>query len=174
MDIPDSIEHITEDKVAIESIKVRESRVDEVNITEIAAPSGVKIEYPQGYFLRVDQSQTQLVCVKGSAYYVDGRGVRHPSTNACILGKIEDQQWKEIHRPDMSTVESAAIVNSGGSYKMYFNLNTALGGLKYNGPTSTHYYDFMEATVHPEDNANITDVDYFYYLKFSDIYGPIL
>lgn len=145
------------------------ARVDIVTITEITASQGTFVTYPEGRHYRVDQSKTQLVRIKGSAYYIDEWGAKIPSANAIITGEIEDQQWKEIDRPDMATVYSYAIVNSSGSYKMYFNLMTALGGLSCNSSVSTHRYDMMVVRVSPQDNISISDTDKFYYLKYSYI-----
>jgi len=144
------------------------SRVDTIRITEIKASGGNTVTYPEGTLYRVDQSITQFVSVKGIAYYYDEYGVLQPAANACISGKIKDEQWEAINRPDMATVYSSAITNSNGGYSMYFNLNTALGGLSDYVTVSTHHYDLMEAKVYPADNENITATRKFFYLKYCD------
>lgn len=145
------------------------SRVDKITLTEIAASDAITVNYGKGNYKRVDQTHTQLVALKGSAYYYVN-GYPKEAVNARIYGEVEDQQWKEIHRPDMAYVYGSAITNSGGSFKIYIDLNTALGGLKYAAPVSTHHYDFMKATVYPENNDKNTSISYFYYLKYCDLY----
>ena len=142
------------------------SRVDRVKITEIVSINGVEVEYDYGLLHRVDWDKTNIVGVKGTAYYVVD-GIQYPAVNACISGSVYDEQWDLINRPDIATVYGSAIVNESGSYRINFYLNSPLGRLSFAAPVSTHYYDLMDVTVWPEGNENIKDMDRFYYLKSS-------
>lgn len=93
--------------------------------------------------------------------------VELPAVNAHITGKVIDEQWKAMNRPDMAIVYGDAVTNDAGSYAVNFYLNSPLGGLSSAAPISTHYYDLMTVNVWPEGNEDITAVDEFYYLKYS-------
>lgn len=141
------------------------SRVDEIRITEIVSNHGnIVTDYPQGTKYRVDGEQTNYVVVKGIAYYLDEQGLRHEAANANIRGIIEDLQWSQLNRPDMAFVNSWAVTNSSGSYRLEFYLHSGVGGLRYSAPVSVHCYDIMEVTVNPTDNEYICSENDFYYL----------
>ena len=146
------------------------SRVDEIKITELVASNGVYVKYNEGNLYRVDGQHTNLLKVKGIAYYIDENNVRHPAANARIEGQTKDQQWFAINRPDMAYVDSFAYTDANGSFSIYFALKSPLGGLRYSAPVSTHFYDLMEVRVYPSGESFPSATKLFYYLKYTDLY----
>lgn len=145
------------------------TKVDKVTITSYSAYHGTEnVDYPQGKFYRVDQSLTNVVTVKGRAYYTDENGRSQPAANATIIGEVKDQQWENLNRPDMSTVTSTAITDSNGYYEMTFYLKTAVGGLSHFVTVSTHHYDLMNVNIKASSNDKATAKSNFYYLKYCD------
>lgn len=137
------------------------SRVDQIYITEIKSDHGTaNINYGQGSMYRVDGEQTNYVVVKGFACYYDDNGV-HMSANVIINGKIENQQQTNS---SLKWVYSSNVTNSAGSYLLEFYLYPGAGKLVGSSPTSTHYYDIMEATVNPYGYESNTATRQFYYL----------
>ena len=145
------------------------TKVDKITITDYSAYHGTEnVDYPEGKFYRVDQSLTNVVTVKGRAYYTDENGRSQPIANATIIGEVKDQQWEKLNRPDMSTVTSTAVTDSNGYYEMTFYLKTAVGGLSHFVTVSTHHYDLMDVTIKASSNDKATAKSKFYYLKYCD------
>ena len=148
------------------------SEVDSVTITQYWAYKGTeKATYDEGTLYRVDESLTNVIYVRGRAYYTDENGIRKPATNVKIDGKIVDQQWENINRPDMSTVYGSAITDDSGFYEIKFTLKQALGGLSCPVTVSTHYYDLMDVIITPANEYNISAKGKFFYLKYCDYTG---
>ena len=148
------------------------SKVDEVTITSYWSNMGnSNITYSEGTFYRVDENYTNKIFIKGRAYYTDENGVRQPAANAKIDGKVVDQQWENLNRPDMSTVTSTTTTDSNGYYEIMFTLKMAVGGLSERVIVSTHYYDLMYVTINSANNDTIKAIGKFYYLKYSDYSG---
>ena len=144
------------------------TKVDKITITDYSAYHGTEnVDYPEGFY-RVDQSLTNVVTVKGRAYYTDENGRSQPIANATIIGEVKDQQWEKLNRPDMSTVTSTAVTDSNGYYEMTFYLKTAVGGLSHFVTVSTHHYDLMDVTIKASSNDKATAKSKFYYLKYCD------
>lgn len=138
-------------------------------VSDYSAYHGTEnVDYPEGKFYRVDQSLTNVVTVKGRAYYTDENGRSQPIANATIIGEVKDQQWEKLNRPDMSTVTSTAVTDSNGYYEMTFYLKTAVGGLSHFVTVSTHHYDLMDVTIKASSNDKATAKSKFYYLKYCD------
>ena len=145
------------------------TKVDKITITDYSAYHGTEnVDYPEGKFYRVDQSLTNVVTVKGRAYYTDENGRSQPIANATIIGEVKDQQWEKLNRPDMSTVTSTAVTDSNGYYEMTFYLKTAVRGLSHFVTVSTHHYDLMDVTIKASSNDKATAKSKFYYLKYCD------
>lgn len=136
------------------------ARVDMIKITDVRARGAVDVPYGNGTILRVEEAITQVVLVKGTAYYLDGPNLRKESVNAQINGKITDPAWEGMSRPDMAYVYSSGYVDEFGSYSLWFQLNSCLGVL--NGADR---YDIMTIEVRPSANESIFDNENFMYLK---------
>lgn len=131
--------------------------------------NGCKVDYPEGYYYRIDEGNPSYITIKGRAVYTDAEGKEQPSAYATIKCKIKDEQWSDLNRPDMAYNDGTAVTDKDGYYMVTVYLKSACGGLRYNSSVSTHHYDRMLVTMTNSDDVTIA-TGQFYLLKFSDLY----